>query len=171
MTSNKEVAPVDHPTSSRWHILQTNEEPILLPLDKGFFYPTAKVINLSQVEVRKYNFPDIFEGDKFNGESDFYVFDRRGNISVDKKKRPILEKKPRTSGQPKISLLEENGLSPSSHLVAFMKSTLCRKPTPDENKRRRNQAKVSIFNDWKNCTNLKSSLYGAGEDIYKYWYE
>ena len=52
-----------------------------------------------------------------------------------------------------------------------MEAMLCRKPTPDEKKIRRNQAKVSMFNDWKNYTNLKASLCGAGEDIYKYWYE
>ena len=48
---------------------------------------------------------------------------------------------------------------------------LCRKPTPDEKKRRNNQAKVSIFNDWKNYTNFKAYLCGADEDIYKDWYE
>ena len=52
-----------------------------------------------------------------------------------------------------------------------MEAILCRKPTPDEKKRRQNQEKVSIFNDCKNHTNLKASLCGAGKDIYKYWYE
>ena len=101
----------------------------------------------------------------------FVFFYRQGNISVDRKNRPILEKKPSTSGQPKISWLEENGLSPVSHPVAFMEAMLCSKPTPDKKKRRQNQVKVSIFNCWKNYTNLKASLCGAGEDIYKYWYE
>ena len=100
--------------------------------------------------MRGFNSPDRFEQEKLNGESDLYVFDRRGNISVDRKYRPILEKKPRTSGQPNISYLEENGLSPASHLVAFMEAMICRKPTPDEKKRRRNQAKVLIFNNRKN---------------------
>ena len=79
-------------------------------LDKGFFNPTTRGINPDQVEVRKFNFPDRFEQENFNGENDFYFFDRRGNIGVDRKNRPILDKKPRTSGQPNISWLEDNGL-------------------------------------------------------------
>ena len=30
---------------------------------------------------------------------------------------------------------------------------------------------MSLFTDWKNYTNLKASLCGAGHDIYKDWYE
>ena len=52
-----------------------------------------------------------------------------------------------------------------------MEAMLCRKPTPDEKKRRQNQAKVSIFNYWKNYTNLKAYICSAGEEIYKDWYE
>ena len=95
--------------------------------------------------MSRFNFPVRFEQEKFNGESRFYFFYRRGKISVDRKNRPILEKKPSTSGQPKISWLEENGLLPASHPVAFMEAMLYRKPTPNEKKRWRNQAKVSIF--------------------------
>ena len=138
-------APVDHPTNSRWIILQTNEDPIPLTFDKGFFNPTTRGINPAQVEVRRFNFPDRFEREKFNGESDFYVFDRQGNISVDRNNRPIIEKKPRTSGQPKISWLEDNGLSPASHPVAFMEEMLYRKPTPYEKKRRQNKAKYQYL--------------------------
>ena len=87
------------------------------------------------------------------------------------KNQPIIEKKPRTSGQPKISWIEENGLPTASHPVAFTEAMMCRKPTPDEKKRRRNQEKVSIFNDRKKYSNLKASLWGAGKDIYKDWYE
>ena len=87
-----------------------------------------------------------------------FIFLIQGNISVDRENRSILEKKPRTSGKPKISWTEDNGLSPASHPVAFMEAILCRKSTPDENKRWRNQAKVSILN----YTNLKVSLCGAG---------
>ena len=77
----------------------------------------------------------------------FYYYDRRGNISVDRKNRPIIEKKPRTYGEPRISWLEDNLLSPASHPVPFMKSMLYSKSTPDEKRRRRNQSKFSIFND------------------------
>ena len=171
MTSNEEAAPVDHTTNSRWQILQTSEEPIPILLDKVFFNTTTRGINPAQVEVRRFDFRDIFEREKFNGESDFCVFDGRGNISVDRNNRTILDKKPRTSNQTKISWLEENVLPPASHPVYFMESMLCRKATPDEKKRRQNQAKVSISNDWKNYTNLKAYICGAGEDIYKYWYE
>ena len=52
-----------------------------------------------------------------------------------------------------------------------MEEIICRKPTPDEKKNWRIQEKVLIFNDWKNYTNLKEYLCGAGEDIYKDWYE
>jgi hypothetical protein len=31
--------------------------------------------------------------------------------------------------------------------------------------------KVSVFNDWKNCINLKVSIYSAGKDMYRDWYE
>ena len=144
---------------------------IHLPLDKGFLNPTTRGINPAQVEGRRFNFPDRFEREKFNGESDFYVFDRRGSISVDKKNRPILENKPRTSGQLKISWIEENGLSPASHPVALMEAMICRKPTPYKKKIRRNQEKVSIFNYCKNYPNLKAFLCDVGEDIYKDWYK
>ena len=36
LTINKEDDSVDRTTNSRWRILQTNEDPIPLPLDKGF---------------------------------------------------------------------------------------------------------------------------------------
>ena len=93
---------------------------IHLPLDKGFLNPTTRGINPAQVEGRRFNFPDRFEREKFNGESDFYVFDRRGNTSVDRKNRPILYKKPRTYFKPNISWIEKNILSPAYHPVDFM---------------------------------------------------
>ena len=52
-----------------------------------------------------------------------------------------------------------------------MEAMLCRKPTPDEKKIWRNQEKFSIFSDQKNNTNLKASIYVAGEYIYKDWYK
>ena len=84
--------------------------------------------------MRRLYFIDRFEREKFNGESDFYVFDRQGNISVDMKNRPILEKELRISGQPNILWLDQNGLLPASHPVPFMEEKIFRKPTPDEKK-------------------------------------
>ena len=86
--------------------------------------------------MSRFNFPVRFEQEKFNGESRFYFFYRRGKISVDRKNRPILEKKPSTSVQNNISWLEDNVISPASHPVAFMEAILCRKLTPNKKKRR-----------------------------------
>ena len=121
--------------------------------------------------MRRFNFPNKFERESFNEESYFYMFDRRGNIKVDKNDRPILEKKKRMSGQPKVAWLENNRLSPVSHPVSFMEVLLSRDGTPEEKRRRRHMKRVSLFTDWKNYTNLKASLCGAGQDIYKDWYE
>ena len=49
---------------------------IPLPLEKGFLNPKIRGINTDQVEVRMVNFPDRFERENVNGESDFYVFYR-----------------------------------------------------------------------------------------------
>ena len=43
LTSNKEADIFDHTTNSRWRILQTNEYPIPLPLDKGFLIQKQEV--------------------------------------------------------------------------------------------------------------------------------
>ena len=171
LTVNEAAPPTDHPTHTRWRILQTEEEPIPLPCDKVFFNPITKDINPSTAIVRRFNFPDRFERETFNEESDFYIFDRRGNIKVDKHNTPVTEKRRRTSGQPKVSWLERNQLSPASHPVSFMEVILSRDGTPEEKRRRRHQKRVSLFTDWKNYTNLKASLCGAGHDIYKDWYE
>ena len=60
LTSNKEADPVHHPTNSKLRILKTNEESILIPLEKLFFNPTTRGINPSQVEVRRFKFTDRF---------------------------------------------------------------------------------------------------------------
>ena len=118
-----------------------------LPRDNGFFNPTTKDIDSSNTVVRRFNFPDKFKRESFNEESDCYIFDRRGNIKVDKHDRPILEKKKRTCGQPKVEWLKNNQLSPASHPVSFMEAILSRDGTSEERRRRRHMKQVSLFID------------------------
>ena len=52
-----------------------------------------------------------------------------------------------------------------------MEAILSRDDTSEEKRRRQHINRVSLFIDWKNYTNLKASLCGADQDIYRDWYE
>ena len=124
LRANEVAAPIGHPTQSRWRVLQQVETPIELPNNCGMFYnPTQRDIP-TEVVVRRYNFSEAFEREKFNMKSQLYVFDRRGITKVDRHGQPILEEKVRKPGQPKISWLEKNNLSLSSHPMLFMEAIL-----------------------------------------------